>query len=76
MLSVRFRDGVVRLYERFPSLDGRSEWTMTGPAVDADAVVKAEYIAKRRSSDPDLWVVELDIASPEQLGSILTRIAD
>ena len=40
---------------------GRSgyEWADTGPA---DAAEQADYRARRRLADPDLWIVELDHA--------------
>lgn len=38
---------------------GRYAWTPTGPE---EAGARADYIARRRRSDPDLWVVELDVA--------------
>lgn len=39
------------------------EWRKTGP----DAPGKwPDYVALRRKSDPDLWVIELDIADAER----------
>ena len=37
--------------------DGNYVWGPTGPQ---DAAQRADYIARRRKSDPDLWVLELD----------------
>ena len=44
------------LLERRLGMDGY-EWAATGPD---DPGARAEYVARRRRSDPDLWVVELD----------------
>ncbi|PCD04831.1 hypothetical protein COC42_09720 [Sphingomonas spermidinifaciens] len=38
----------------------------SGP-VDADPVAAAEYWQRRRARDPDLWVVEVDVASGDRL---------
>ena len=54
------------LWERLPSLDGSRKWsalTIQGleNAADFDA-----YVGRRHSQDPDLWVIELDVADPER----------
>jgi hypothetical protein len=48
------------LLERTLDAKGGYAWTATGPD---DAEARADYIARRRRSDPDLWVVELDVAN-------------
>jgi hypothetical protein len=45
------------LLERTLDSKGDYAWTPTGPG---DAEGRADYIARRRRSDPDLWVIELD----------------
>jgi hypothetical protein len=47
------------LLERRLDVDGSYRWSPTGPA---DAEQRDDYIARRRRSDPDLWVIELDVA--------------
>ena len=47
------------LLERRLDRDGRYRWSPTGPD---DAEQRGDYIARRRRSDPDLWVIELDVA--------------
>lgn len=49
-------------------LDGRGHycWTSVGPSA-ADAV--PDYIERRLARDPDLWVVELDIANAKRLAA-------
>jgi hypothetical protein len=47
------------LIERRIDLDGQYRWAPTGPA-DSSAVI--DYIERRRRNDPDLWVIELDVA--------------
>ena len=45
------------LLERRLDPHGVYRWSPTGPEADAD---RADYIARRRRSDPDLWVIEID----------------
>lgn len=60
LIQCRDRDGDGPLLER--QIDGR--WQAVGPA--ADAGERAEYLARRRRIDPDLWLIELDIAQAPQ----------
>lgn len=59
------------LYERFPSLDGGSPWHMVGKNVPDNEQDIAALWQKRAERDPDLWVIELDVASPERLNGLL-----
>lgn len=45
------------LLERRLDPNGDYRWSPTGPDADSD---RGEYIARRRRSDPDLWVIEID----------------
>jgi hypothetical protein len=56
-----------RLYERGIGSSRDSELIAVGPSEDATAV--ADYWTKRRRNDPDLWVVELDIAQAERFAA-------
>ena len=47
------------LLERRLDPEGRYRWSPTGPD---EAGGRGDYIARRRRSDPDLWVIELDLA--------------
>ena len=51
------RGGGERLYERGLGSDGRTTLIDSTPAEDPTG-----YWRRRRASDPDLWVIELDIA--------------
>lgn len=46
------------MVERSMGVDGYA-WRSTGPS---DPAEHGDYIARRRRSDPDLWVIELDCA--------------
>lgn len=47
------------LLERRLDPEGRYRWEPTGPDAEDE---RGDYIARRRRGDPDLWVIELDIA--------------
>ena len=55
-----------RILERLLQPDGDYSWqSATGRAIDDPLEVPA-FIARRRRFDPDLWVIELDVPSPER----------
>lgn len=51
-----------RLLERSLGLDDIYRWTDAGPDPGSDEAVFAEYLAKRRNFDPDIWILELDLS--------------
>jgi hypothetical protein len=55
-------------YERAPSLDGASTLMRSGPDMADDSAV-THYWQRRRDRDPDLWVVEADIAAAERFAA-------
>jgi hypothetical protein len=55
------------LLERRFSLDGRYIWEGVGPDDPKDGESRANYRERRRKADPDLWIVELDIADAPRL---------
>jgi hypothetical protein len=56
-------------FERMTNLDGRASLMRAGPADDSDPITIMDYVDRRRRSDPDLWVVELDIADAERFAA-------
>ncbi|HEX6661531.1 MAG TPA: DUF1491 family protein [Sphingomicrobium sp.] len=52
--------------ERILGMSGAYEWHRLGPGDSASPAEVAAFLAKRRQFDPDLWLVELDIAAPER----------
>lgn len=54
------------LFDRFPSVDGESAWQQIA---ENEADVAAQW-QKRAARDPDLWVLELDVASIERLNDL------
>ena len=55
------------LLERHFGLDGHYIWEPVGPDDPKDGESRANYQSRRRQADPDLWIVELDIADAPQL---------
>ena len=61
LLLVLAERGVTqRLLERGMTPDGGYAWVTAGPKTLDRPGELADYITRRRRSDPDLWVVELD----------------
>ena len=55
------------LLERRFGPDGHYIWEAVGPDELQDGESRANYQERRRRADPDLWIVELDIADAPQL---------
>lgn len=56
-----------RGYERGIGPDGDTILIAVGP--EGDPVALTEYWQRRRTRDPDLWVIELDIPSAERFAA-------
>lgn len=55
-----------RLYERLPELDGSRPWRCIRRQ-DPDAPDDfPAYLDRRKAQDPDVWIVELDVAQAER----------
>lgn len=55
------------LLERRFSPSGAYIWEAVGPTDPKDSESRANYQERRRKADPDLWLIELDIADAPQL---------
>lgn len=56
----------MRVYERMPQLDGSRAWSQNKTQDTETKQEIEDYLARRVVQDPDLWVVELDIARGER----------
>jgi len=74
LLLVSSRGRHVASLQRILGTDGSYEWRATGPGDSADSNEVARFLAKQRQFDPDLWVVELDIAEPERFVAETTHL--
>jgi hypothetical protein len=54
--------------ERLLQPDGSYAWQESRQRVESDAEFES-FLARRRKSDPDLWILELDIASAERFAA-------
>lgn len=50
-----------RAFERMPSPTGGRVWTLARAAGEGEAGHLAAWLERRRSQDPDLWIIELDV---------------
>jgi hypothetical protein len=57
------------VYERMLRPSGDYAWASAGPRTSEKAEEVPALIARRRRSDPDLWVLELDIPSAERFAA-------
>lgn len=55
-----------RVFERMPQLDGTRAWQCSKVQDTEKPYEMSEYLERRCSQDPDVWVVELDIANGER----------
>jgi hypothetical protein len=56
----------VRLFERIPDAEGGRIWHCTKAQEAENSQEFNEYLARRTARDPDLWIIELDIANGER----------
>lgn len=62
-----------RAYERMPQLDGTRQWHCSYRQGAENGQEFTENLQRRGSQDPDLWIVELDIARGERFIGLPTN---
>ena len=62
-----------RLFERMLQPDGHYAWNESPKPAGEEAALKAA-LERRRRIDPDLWIVELDIASSERFAAEMNAL--
>lgn len=60
------RGANLRLFELLPDPERGRVWTCTRQQDPENPADFSEYLDRRSSRDPDLWIVELDIADGER----------
>jgi hypothetical protein len=66
LLIVTSRGRYIACLERILGAAGGYQWSRIGPAESSGSNELQSFLAKRTRFDPDLWVVEVDIAEPER----------
>ena len=56
----------MRLFERMPQVDGTRAWSQSKSQDSDNKAEVQEYLDRRATQDPDLWIIELDIARGER----------
>ncbi|HUD90157.1 DUF1491 family protein [Sphingobium sp.] len=57
------------LFERVPNFVGGYALMRCGPSAEEGPEALDQYIARRRRSDPDLWLIELDVPEGERFAA-------
>ena len=72
LLLLADRGVLDKIVERVWRFDGGHGMEAVGPADPNEQGVAGDYVARRRKSDPDLWVVEVDHRDAERIaGEVL-----
>lgn len=66
LLLTTQRGESLTLWERMPQLDGARPFCVAKRQNHENKQEFSEYVARRGQQDPDIWIVELDIADPER----------
>jgi hypothetical protein len=68
-----FRGEPARLYERMPQLDGNRPYTLSRQQDAENTDEFSDYLDRRKRQDPDLWLIEADVADSERFIASLPR---
>ena len=67
LLVVCCQNGAKRkIFERMPQADGSRNWAMSRSETTENTAEINQYLERRGSQDPDLWMIELDIPNAER----------
>jgi hypothetical protein len=61
--------GLPRILERIPDFSGGYRMEEVAAKYRGDAQALTQYLDRRTRSDPDLWLVELDVADGERFAA-------
>lgn len=67
------RGTAATLYERMPGRDGSRSFVAAKRENPENRKDFSDYLARRRQQDPDIWLIEVDIADPERFIAQLDR---
>lgn len=66
LVVTTYRGEASTLYERMPALDGSRSFVATKNEDPEKRQEFSEYLTRRRRQDPDIWLIEVDIANAER----------
>lgn len=66
LLVLTERGANARVYERIPAHDGTRTWQRAKAENPENKQEFSDWLDRRGAQDPDLWIVELDIADGER----------
>ncbi|CAH0498608.1 DUF1491 family protein [Novosphingobium sp. CECT 9465] len=66
LIVILDNQGLGRLFERMPQLDGSRKWIEVKAQVSENKSEFEDYLSRRIRQDPDVWIVELTVAKVEQ----------
>jgi hypothetical protein len=61
LLEMREKGRFAGYFERFRDLKGSLSWQRSGPDDLENILQNQDYVLRRQSMDPDIWVIELDV---------------
>lgn len=73
LLVTIFRDEPARLYERLPQRDGTRRFQLIREQDAENKAEFSEYLERRKRQDPDIWIVEVDVADSERFVASLLQ---
>lgn len=68
-----YRGGNAVLFERMPQLDGSRPYLAAKQQNAENPQEIFEYLEKRKRQDPDIWILEADVADGERFVASLPR---
>ncbi len=71
LIASMYRGGTATLYERMPQLDGTRRFVQTKIQDTENPNEFSQYLQRRCDQDPDIWILEVDIANPERFIALL-----
>lgn len=73
LILTMYRGENAVLFERMPQLDGSRPYIATKTQDTEKPQEIFEYLEKRRKQDPDIWILEADIADSARFVASLAR---
>lgn len=74
LLVMLCRGTAAALYERMPQRDGSRLFVATKEEAPEKKQEFSDYLTRRRDQDPDLWLIEVDIADPERFVAVINDL--